>query len=71
MKSILDDVRAALEKPDGFTLDILLLNGNKLNVSIYNVCDDGFVVDLAPDGTLPCMPTYLPLSAIAHFNVEY
>ncbi len=56
-----------------FTLRIQLLNGEKMNVAIYKVLEDGLVTDLRSDGEDYDRDErrFIPFASIVFFDVEW
>ncbi len=69
-RTLLEHLRQRyLEQPEAFTLRILLLGGNKMNVKVFEVLDDGLVTTAGEhdDGER----RFIPLSSIIFFDVEW
>ncbi len=68
-RTLLEHLRQRyLEQPEAFTLRVSLLNGDKMNVGVFKVLDDGLVTITSLDDDRETR--FIPLSSIAFFDVE-
>lgn len=74
---LLERFATYLEKPDGFSLRIELLNGNKMNVAVYEVFEDGLLTEakkinlMGSDITDVRERRFIPLTSVAFFDIEW